>query len=406
MLLRLCDRGTIALDDADLEHLNDSSFRRDLCGLASDHRVLGLALVALGKTPRLAELAPETRDALFEPLTALRERTERQDRELARLLGRLRAEGLEPVVLKGPALRRTVYSESVERRFGDFDLLFPSEHVDAAIRVATEAGYAFPFSANKRSGYRDLHFHELLRHPERFSAEFHWGLTKPNGPFHLDPELFLEESLRIEGTGGTPLRVPPAELMLLHLSWQGIRHSFSRLVYMVDFDRLLASSPELDWDRVVALARQGGLESLVVLSLALTRELLGTAIPATPLQQLAPARLGRTHLELMRPAASLLEQRLLQGSASSALLLWLATGWRRRCALLLRRASGREHAEQWIYQPLEEHPPGALEALWRGLKSTVKLAAYHLWLYARGLGEAFWRRFSGAGSLPSSASRP
>ena len=60
-------------------------------------------------------------------------------RLVERLLARLAAGGLEPLVLKGPALRRTVYEQPVERHFGDFDLLFGASRlnlriVDLAVR--------------------------------------------------------------------------------------------------------------------------------------------------------------------------------------------------------------------------------------------------------------------------------
>jgi hypothetical protein len=363
--------------------------------------VEGLLLLALQRHPAWSRLPPAVAQAVLSPeggadgpatdqarsLELLLSSAESKQQELERLLGRLRAEQLEPVVLKGPALCRSVYRNLVERRYGDFDLLFPVEQVDRAIEVVTAAGYAFPFSPEKLAGYRQLHFHLLLRQPRNFRTEVHWGLSKANSPFQLDPEAFLRRAVSTTCAHTTPMRVPCPEHLLLHMVHENLRDSFARFGRIVDLDRILASAPGLDWDYTVAQARAGGLQSLLALCLELGRELLGAPVPSEVLASLRPSAVTRMHLRLMQPAQSLLRRRLQAAGAAGSLQLWLAAGSRRRWRLLLRILSGRKAAEDWIFRESSPGPPTGREALVTGLKSGLRLAGHHATLYWNGLHE-------------------
>lgn len=384
LLLRACRRSPPPLVRGDLSRLADDRFRAALRDLADSHRVTGLALATLARDAAFESLRPDAREDLRTALAAVGARAERQDRELPRLLAVLRVGGLDPLVLKGPALRRTVYESPVERRFGDFDLLLPRDQIDRALALAADAGYRFPFSDARLAGYRNRHFHVIVRHPERFVAELHWALSPPASPFQLDAAAFERRAVRVAGPDGTPMRVPCAEHLLLHMAHEHLlRDSFSRLVRVVDVDRIVAASPALDWDEVVRSARRVGLASLVGLSLDLATELLGTELPPGVRRALRPPVLTRVHTSLVRPARGLLEQRLANPSVRTSLLFWLAPGWRSRAQLLARLLSGREHAEQWIFG--EERVPAGSEALLVGVKMGLRAAGYHAALYGRAL---------------------
>ncbi len=404
------DAGAV-LTAADLAQLSRKSFQSRLLVLASRHHVSGLALLALQRHAGWRELPGEIADELLRPAAAVAQvargasladgvrpservrsfeallsGAQRKDLELERLLGRLQDAGLEPVVLKGPALRRTVYAHPVERSYSDFDLLFPLERVDAAIEVVSAAGYAFPFSPEKLQGYRKLHYHVLLRQPRHFRAEIHWGLSKSTSSFQLDPGAFLRRAVKAPILQAMAMRVPCPEHLLLHMAHENLRDSFARFARVVDVDRIVAGTPDLDWDDIVSQAREGGLQSLLALTLELGRELLGTAVPPNVLASLRPGAATRMHLRLMRPAPSLIRWQLRDIGAAGSLRLWLTTTLYGRARFLLRLLSGAQSAESWIFRE-SEPAPRTREVLAAGLKSGVRVATRHVALYWNGLRE-------------------
>ena len=134
-------------------------------------------------------------------------------------------------------------------------------------------------------------------------------------------------------------------------------------------------------------AREGGLQSLLALTLELGRGLLGTPVPPSVLASLRPGAATRMHLRLMRPAPSLIRWQLRDIGAAGSLRFWLTTGLHRRARFLLRLLSGAQSAEGWIFR---ESDPGAAdrrEVLAAGLKSGARVAGRHAALYWNGLRE-------------------
>lgn len=68
-------------------------------------------------------------------------RTKKQLEELEKLNEIFCANGIKFVVLKGPALQKTVYKRSGVRTFGDFDLLFDTKDIENAHKLLLQCGY-------------------------------------------------------------------------------------------------------------------------------------------------------------------------------------------------------------------------------------------------------------------------
>ncbi len=364
---------------AQCAELEQRGRRRAFLALAAALRVEGLVLVRLEKLPLRERLSEVAVLELLAPLASLRERAQRQERELERILGRCAEVSLTPTVLKGPALRRSVYGEAAERWCGDFDLLFPPQHFEQALDLLFDAGYRSPHSLPDLESYRRHHFHVLLRHPERFSLEIHWALHRPGSPFRLDAQAFVERAQVLQGDSGRCFRVPCREHLLLHTAKESREDAFSRLDRMVDLDRLIAAG-ELDWDYLWRQARAGGLDVVLALCLQMTQRLLGTRLPAGALVR--PPRAARVHLALLRPVRSLFRRRFAERSVAAKLLrFWSIAGARARCTYLLEILTGREAELLWLWQG-EAAARATPAAYGRGFVALAKLFFYQLWLYA------------------------
>jgi hypothetical protein len=204
-------------------------------------------------------------------------------------------------------------------------------------------------------------------------VEIHWALTMPKAPFQLDASEVLAQSTLLERPGQPVLFLPRPEHTLLHLVVQNLQEGFSRLARLVDIDRIVASTPGLDWEVLVAAARKGNLASATAESLQLAHRLLGATVPDGVLRELRPGPVARFHLAIMRPDRSLLSQRSESVySAKDLHELWLLGGLCRRL-LLLRQMLVSDPA---IIFPRQERP-GALVRLWR----LGKLVVLQLYLY-------------------------
>src|SRR5262245_28771809 len=239
LLVKLTQRREIRASlDGDDVLFEERPFRERFTQLAMRHGVHGLALSAIVRAPLIQSLSAEVRDEFTASFARLRRQAIVWDVERDRLLSSLERKGLIPVVLKGSALRETIYDQPAERSLSDLDLLFPDDQLESSMETLQANGYRSPSSAEVREAYRQHHFHYQLTHPGGFVVEVHWALCRPDLYFHLDHRAFLARAVERPRGSRPLLRVPSAEDMILHMASQNVEDAFARLRLIVDVDRI------------------------------------------------------------------------------------------------------------------------------------------------------------------------
>jgi hypothetical protein len=391
LLVALCRRdASTRIADADLRILDDDETRTLFVDYALAHGVLGLVLATLQRVrPSVIAAHAELRERLH----GCRRRAALMELGRDRVLAVLRAAGLEPVALKGAGLASAVYGEPAERDFGDVDLLLPPDEIDRAVTALGGHGYQVPGTEAAEAGYREHHFHVRVQRPDGFIVELHWKLTRVIEPFHLDAAAFLAESVTLPGARG--VRVPRPEHALLHMVLESVRDGFDRLTRVVDVDRILAATPDIDWGYVEETARAWRLLPSLALALEMSRDMLGTPIPDDVRLRIRPPAAVRLHLALLAPGTSMLRQRSVRRPSWVTLLhLWLLSGESRTIALGRMFRGDDTDPLDWLWRG-DDSPHAAPTTTVHPLRRLSKLALYQLGLYARGV-TGLPRSWSGA----------
>jgi hypothetical protein len=376
-VLDLCRRGSCVREMPRLvQTLADDRLRAELVAVAAQMRVLGLVLQRLDRAEVLEALPGEAARDLRERTRRARLASAGYQLERDHVVARLRREGIEPLLLKGAALRGTLYADPLQRAVSDIDVLVEEAALETALSALVRAGYRPPPAA-EAAAYRRAHFHFRLTHPRGHVMELHWALTTPTATFRLEPARFLADSVFVERAIGPALRVPRSEHMLLHLVAQSAEERFSRFDRIVDVDRIVDAGG-LDWAFLCGAARRAGLTNALSLSLELAGALLGTEVPEPVTVAVRPSALVRANLRLLRPGRRVLAPGRCRRSASDQLMhLWLLPGVASRAAALARiLARGAIEPTEWA--PAPEGPPPAH----RRILSLVKTLAFQGALYA------------------------
>jgi len=377
----------------------EPAFQAKLITLAQQHGVYGLLLDSLERSGLLAALPREVALDYQNRLRLLRRHAALWDLERGLVLSLLKERGIRTVLLKGAALRLSAYHSSVQRSFGDLDVLVSEEAVDEAVSVLGAAGYQ-PHGEVRARLYRQHHHHLILQRPMGFIVEIHWALEPVHSPFALDPAAFRESAVPYLTQEGESVLVPSVEHNVLHLSTQSMEDGYSRFTRIVDLDRTLGNGrDQVDWALLGGAAVGMRVNHVVALSLRLAELLLGTAIPAGFFERLELAPLSRTNLALLDPVAALLEQRSQRRAAFERLLmLWCVQGRAARVAVLRAIYWGEP---DWFARMgfLKDDRAVPLAPRRRPL-AVLKLLGYQLWIYLAGaaawLGgrrriSAFWK---------------
>jgi putative nucleotidyltransferase-like protein len=188
------------------------------------------------------------------------------ERQLARVLNRLRGAGVQPLLGKGWAAARH-YPEAGLRPYGDFDLYVGSAQREAA-RVVLEG--------------------------EDASVDLHTGCAELNDR----PWSLLNERARSLPLGGGHVRVFGAEDHLRLLALHMLRHGAWRPLWLCDLGALLETSARgFDWRHFLSGDQRR--TDWVCCALVLARDLVGAALDGAPEQvtrRTLPAWLHKTVL--------------------------------------------------------------------------------------------------------------
>ncbi len=385
VLLALCQRNRSAdVLQAAAEACQVDWRREALLERAQDNRVTGLILKTLEVDGVLDRLPSEPAAELRAELKKLERVASFWSMERDRVRHLFARAGVTGVVLKGAALRETIYEHPVQRHVRDLDVLCPAEDVSGALEALQDAGYQLAVPADEVTWFTEHHFHIEVTHPTGFVVEVHWGLTRPGRPWQLDPARFLDRarSLPLEDA---PMAVPSDEDMLIHLAAQGLEDQYRRLRRLVDIDRIVTANPDLDWTYVWSSARDGRLEMVVACALQLCHGLLGTEVPEDFRERLGLSRLAAAHLALLRPDARVLNPDPGSRARRLSVRFWSARRWRDRSRILAAPLVDPSRKIAAIRTGVGRSPGRTMAALWASVRDSASVLLYQTWLYSRGV---------------------
>ena len=196
---------------------------------------------------------------------------------LRRAVEPLAGAGLEPVVLKGPAVARR-YPDPAQRTMVDIDLLLPRRQHHRALAVLAEAGWA-PVRRGGHARYDTVLAHAAV---PGLPLELHYGLQSwyERATLADAGEIFRRRLPAPELVPGAFVARPEDELVLLAAHAGKPYHGFARLVWSADLAMVLTDggAAGMDWDEVTRLSRRWRCVTVLGVALELVRR-LGVDVP-------------------------------------------------------------------------------------------------------------------------------
>ena len=219
--------------------------------------------------------------------------------ELARLLQQFGQRGIEVIPLKGPALAETLYSDATLRSCDDLDMLVRRQDFSNAEKALSDMGFAARAEAD------DYHRKFLGKD---VMVELHFGVASPRSfPFDIAGVWNRSRSVTF---GGQPARAMSEEDLILFLCLHGLKHGFSRLIWIMDVACALAKMRN-GIEEFAQSARRQGLEQPLLIACEMVREALPQKLPSeiSALIATSPEAMGKAqdavaHLFAQRAGAN------------------------------------------------------------------------------------------------------
>jgi len=206
------------------------------------------------------------------------------------ILAALQKAGVPAAGLKGVYLLENIYPDIGTRSMNDIDILVRKPDLPKCLEMMKELGYQPNTYFNLADKNFDTKHVPPMQKTNGALVEVHWTLLEEDEPFTIDAEALWQrtKSARIANVDAQALSVEDLILHLsMHLTYQhylnlGLRGLMDIALVIHKF-RL-----EIDWRKLVLIARSWGSERVTALTLQLVETQLNVPIPAEVIPALLP----------------------------------------------------------------------------------------------------------------------
>jgi hypothetical protein len=215
--------------------LDDSAWNRWIQVL-SPHYIIPLAWYLSRNVPEECLPPQRIRNQMKEMYQKASIRVLRTDNQVIRIRALLVQSGIEPVVLKGPALGHLVYPFPSLRTGSDIDILVRPDQVREVITMLRKQGYHSHVDTHAISPH--VFHHTLLLPPDRkdaLSIEVHWRLLYLPGEVTPRMEDVFERAVEVSTASGTFTTLDIPDALMYAAAHMCIGHSrMLRLSWVAD----------------------------------------------------------------------------------------------------------------------------------------------------------------------------
>jgi putative nucleotidyltransferase-like protein len=204
--------------------------------------------------------------------------------EMIRVLEQFEAGGIQPLVLKGPALSLQAYGDAAARQYGDIDILVRHRDILPATREMLALGFQARVAPEIVAAGKVPGEYFFSRPNTKVIIEVHTERTLRYFPNQLSVEELFMRSARLD-LNGRAVPTLSAEDALVSMCTHGAKHFWERLMWVADLAAMVAGHPDLDWSLAGAIAEKLGAQRILHTGLLLAQDLLRARLPELVLRQ-------------------------------------------------------------------------------------------------------------------------
>jgi hypothetical protein len=268
----VCPEADLGLTDSEWDYLLEFARNEEITGFL--HRSLSVQQKAFS--------VPKTISSAFRSgAMAQASRAARSELEIAGIIAMLKTAGLRPLLIRGQALVSDIYKDGYLRPHLDHDLLFESHEVQKAGELLTEQGYLQARGGGpyfRGASIIDIHDDPYGRGRVAARALVMSATTE---------RIFWRATK--SSVGGEDVLRMSAEDRLLCLSAHAIKHSFDKLIRLVDIAECWKKG-DVDKDVLADRAETEGSADALFYALAAAKLRLGADVPASFLARIDPGK--------------------------------------------------------------------------------------------------------------------
>ena len=205
-------------------------------------------------------------------------------KELVSVLDALTAKGVRAIPFKGVTLAQIAYGNLSLRECADLDLIVERSSIPQARQVLWSLGYQLTTTSETESE-SDEPFNFFQKKNGILAVDLQWVMARQHFAFRLDRPAFWTRLKPVLLPSKPILSLCPEDLLIL-LCVHGSKHGWEQLKWICDVAELVQRRKTLDWSRVLFQAEEWGCRRMVLLGLALARNLFDVKLPSAVIRSI------------------------------------------------------------------------------------------------------------------------
>ncbi len=203
-------------------------------------------------------------------------------KELVMVVDALAAAGVRAIPFKGVTLAQTAYGDFSLRECADLDLIVDQAFIPQARQVLWSKGYQLTSQDMGDGQESDEPYHFFQNKNGIVAVDLQWVMARPHFGFRLDRSVFWDRLKPVHLPTKTVMGLCPEDLLIV-LCVHGSKHAWEQLKWVCDVAELVRRRPALDWSRILFQAGEWRCRRMVLLGLAMARNMFDIVLPRTVL---------------------------------------------------------------------------------------------------------------------------
>lgn len=192
------------------------------------------------------------------------------DRVTADVVAAFDEAGIPSVLLKGPAVQRSLYADGTVRSYTDCDLLVPADQAGRAASVLLALGFD-DRSLSGIAGDRPLHARTFVRPADGAHADLHTTVIGASAP-ERDVWNAIYSTSEDARVGGRVVRVPSRPGLAVHVALHAAQHGVQEQRPLEDLRRAVRLFDRETWEEAATVAAAMGATTAFAAGLRLVPE--------------------------------------------------------------------------------------------------------------------------------------
>lgn len=201
--------------------------------------------------------------------------------ELLNVIKLLEKNSIEAIAFKGPTLSQSAYGDIALRQYSDLDILIDKKNLKSVYKLLVDNDFQVHIDERflNNNLFIETNSDISFISNNNILIEVHWKLFRNQFSEKVDLNEITYNTKKVF-INNREIKIFSNEVLLVYLCMHGSKHFWERIEWILDIDKLVRTTTDLNWDKIILLSKLFESSIMLNLGLYLSHKYFNTKIPS------------------------------------------------------------------------------------------------------------------------------